>query len=187
MPARRVYGEGSYAHYVTFSCYKRRKLLKPDTCTRIVLGCLAAQLRRQNAVCAGFCIMPDHVHAIIWFWEEHRISLFMNKWKDVSSLRIAATYARDYPEYWSKLPHGDPVWQDRYYDFNIHSELKLGEKLEYMHNNPVKAGFVSDACAWPWSSARFWLQGKSVGVPIAWPGQRTLKKVDVSLPRQDGI
>jgi hypothetical protein len=26
---------------------------------------------------------------------------------------------------------------------------------KYVEANPVKAGFVSDAKAWPWSSARF--------------------------------
>ena len=37
-----------------------------------------------------------------------------------------------------------------------------------MHTNPVKAGFVERAVDWQFSSARYWLLGKSVGVPIRW-------------------
>jgi putative transposase len=170
MTQRRVHTEGTYAHFVTFSCFNRRNLLHPDNCKRVVLGCMAAQLKRQSGKCIGFVLMPNHVHALIWFPEENQSSVFMNKWKDGSSSKIAGIYQRSFTKYWSKLPANDPVWQKRYYDFNIYSEVKLREKLEYMHNNPVKAGLVKDACDWPWSSARYWLQGKSVGVPIGWPG-----------------
>jgi putative transposase len=41
-------------------------------------------------------------------------------------------------------------------------------KLEYMHQNPVKAGLVAMPCDWPWSSARYYESGRPVGVPVAW-------------------
>ncbi len=44
------------------------------------------------------------------------------------------------------------LWQPGFYDFNVHSEEKLLEKLNYMHNNPVKAGLVSSPCDYEWSS-----------------------------------
>jgi hypothetical protein len=40
------------------------------------------------------------------------------------------------------------------------------EKLEYMHMDPVHAGLVEKAPDWPWSSARQYLLGRSVGVPV---------------------
>jgi putative transposase len=42
----------------------------------------------------------------------------------------------------------------RYYDFNVYSEAKVREKLEYMHFNPVKRGLVYEGIDWRWSSAR---------------------------------
>jgi hypothetical protein len=33
-------------------------------------------------------------------------------------------------------------WQARHYDFNVVSQLKVREKLRYMHRNPVKRGLV---------------------------------------------
>jgi len=43
-------------------------------------------------------------------------------------------------------------WQARFYDFNVFSEKKKKEKLEYMHSNPVTRGLVEHPRDWPWSS-----------------------------------
>lgn len=48
------------------------------------------------------------------------------------------------------------VWQRRFYPFNVYSEEKRLEKLNYMHGNPVKRGLVSSPDQWPWSSFRFY-------------------------------
>ena len=43
-------------------------------------------------------------------------------------------------------------WQARFYDFNVFTEKKKKEKLEYMHGNPVLRGLVGHPKDWPWSS-----------------------------------
>jgi putative transposase len=48
------------------------------------------------------------------------------------------------------------VWERRYYPFNVCSEQKLQEKLDYMHANPAKRGLVRSPEEWPWSSFRFY-------------------------------
>ena len=47
---------------------------------------------------------------------------------------------------------GAHFWQRRFYDFNVWSEKKLKEKLEYMHANPVQRKLVEHPKDWPWSS-----------------------------------
>ncbi|MFO8100645.1 MAG: hypothetical protein R6U37_00535 [Dehalococcoidia bacterium] len=44
------------------------------------------------------------------------------------------------------------VWQKGFYDFNIYTESKFREKLDYMHSNPVKAGIVKHPADYHWSS-----------------------------------
>jgi hypothetical protein len=54
---------------------------------------------------------------------------------------------------WPMLsPAIQPVWQKRYYDFNVFSDHKRIEKLRYMHRNPVKRGLVEKPEDWKWSS-----------------------------------
>jgi hypothetical protein len=38
--------------------------------------------------------------------------------------------------------------------------ITLGEKLRYMHRNPVKRGLVGSPEQWKWSSYRFYLLGE---------------------------
>ena len=169
MPKRRVYDDERHAQFITFSCYKRRKLLDHDRAKKIVIGTLGSQLATHYGLCIGFVIMPEHVHCLVWFDEPGHLSPFMNHWKDQTSLKIKNLYQRELTQYWSTIDETDPAWQARYYPFNVFTEKKLVEKLDYMHLNPVRRGLVSRAVDWKWSSARWYLERKPVGIPIRMP------------------
>jgi putative transposase len=47
------------------------------------------------------------------------------------------------------------VHPSRPYDRNITDAGTLLTMIEYIHNNPVRRGLVSQATDWPWSRARF--------------------------------
>ena len=110
--------------------------------------------------------MPDHVHALVWFSETGQLSRFMHGWKRKSSFRIRERHRREQLRYFEGFGQGDRFWQKQYHSFEIYSAGKLEEKLNYMHLNPVRRGLVACAVDWRWSSARWYLQGRSVGVPI---------------------
>jgi putative transposase len=42
------------------------------------------------------------------------------------------------------------------------------EKLDYMHLNPVRAGLVTRAVDWRWSSAGYYVNGVDVGIALEW-------------------
>lgn len=169
MSGRKVYDDEKHIHFVTFSCYKRRKFLQHERAARIVIGNLGSRLARHNGICLGFVIMSDHVHALIWFPETGQLSPFMNEWKNQSSIALKVLLRTEFPNYWATIDDADPIWQRRYYDFNIWTRQKVEEKLDYMHLNPVRAGLVKRAVDWSASSARWYLEGQSVGLPISWP------------------
>ena len=169
MTTRPIYDDELHVHFLTFSCYKRRNLLYPDRAKRIVIGTLGSRLAIQNGMCLGFVIMPNHVHAIVWFDAPGQLSLLMDQWKTQSSIQIKDHFRREHPTYWKIVESDDAVWQPRYYDFNVITADKLEEKLAYMHANPVRKGLVQSPCDWPWSSARWYLQQKPVGLPIRQP------------------
>lgn len=163
---RRIIDEQLYAHYVTFSVFRRRRLLDHDHPKRVLLGVLNEELQRHQASCIGFVVMPDHVHAIVWFATPGRLSRFMHGWKRKSSFHIRGWYRRKAPRYFEEFGEGDRFWQPKYYSFEIYGRSKLEEKLRYMHENPVRQGLVQRATDWKWSSARWYEWGRSVGVPI---------------------
>lgn len=170
MAERKIYDREGHAHFVTFSCYRRRHLLDHDHAKRCVLGALSAQLRRLRGRCVGFVVMPDHVHAVLWFALPGQLSEALKQWKRMSSIRIKELLCGRLPNYTSTIDRTEPVWQAKYYGFNLYSPAKVEEKLTYMHLNPVRAGLVERAVDWPWSSARWYEERRTVGVPITWLG-----------------
>ena len=121
---------------------------------KVVLGVLNSQLAKQRGRFVGFVVMPDHVLLIVWFPANDQVSYFVKQWKQRSSIQIQRLLRANFISYARTIEWDDPVWQARFYDFNISSAKKLLEKLQYMHQNPVEEGLVLRATDWWWSSAR---------------------------------
>jgi REP-associated tyrosine transposase len=53
------------------------------------------------------------------------------------------------------------LWQEGSHPQLIQDDGMMRQKLEYLHNNPVKRGYVDDPTHWRYSSARnyAWLPG----------------------------
>lgn len=133
-----------------------------------LLELLAQKLAQYRGLCSGYVVMPDHVHAIVWFEELTELSRFMKSWKQTSSIKLKRMLRGVAPKYADKIPPSDPFWQSKYYPFNLYSQKKAEEKLDYMHMNPVSAGLVEQPVDWNSSSARYYLLGEPSVVPLEW-------------------
>jgi putative transposase len=166
MPKRQVIDLPGGFHFVTFSTYQRRQFLAPERTRTIVVEVLQTCLETHQASCHGFVVMPNHVHAILSVAPEATIASFLQAWKKTSSYRIKRFYVQELTKYRDLCPDDCPIWQAKFYDFNLESDEKFNEKLDYMHNNPVVAGWALTILDWAWSSARFYELGENVGVKI---------------------
>ena len=125
--------------------------------------------------------MPEHFHALIWPAAEANPWQIMQKLEDRSALFILKNLRENVGYAWRQkmlarvtLPptvHHDAhfrVWQRKFYHMNICSPKKRDEKLNYVHNNPVKRGLVKHPGDWPWSRRRggfyFWKDGSILGM-----------------------
>jgi len=132
------------------------------------LETLQEHLISHQGKCSGFVIMPNHVHAILFGDADYNLSRFIQFWKKTSSYRIGLFYREYMEKYREFCPQECPIWQPRYYDFNIESDKKHNEKLDYMHANPVVAGLCEAESSWLWSSARFYERHEGVGVTLSY-------------------
>lgn len=79
-------------------------------------------------------VMPDHVHLILITKNDNTLSQIMKGIKGKSAREI------------NKVRNAKgSIWQDESFDRIIRDENELLEKLNYMLNNPVKAGLADDA------------------------------------------
>jgi REP element-mobilizing transposase RayT len=92
----------------------------------------------------AWCIMPNHVHVLI----EPMVSLstIVQSWKSFTG-RWAMKYGA---ELGLRAPG---FWMPDYWDRFIRDEQHLRSVIDYIHNNPVKAGLCENEGDWPWSSA----------------------------------
>jgi putative transposase len=162
-PLKRYYGRDDL-HFVTFSCYRRRPYLGTARARNSFVTILGKVRSKRNFLLLGFVVMPEHVHLLISEPRgsnpskvlqvlKQQVSRALRKKRKVAptgqlSLKFAAVQGEE-----------KHFWQRRFYDFNVWSERKFWEKLEYMHANPVKRGLVLHPKDWPWSSWAYYAKG----------------------------
>jgi putative transposase len=144
----RWYG-GHDLHFITCSCYRRGPELGTGERRDLFLRVLERARQKYRFVVIGYVVMPEHFHLLMTEPEVGDPSVVMKVVK----------------ERFTKLLHRGgvrtgPIWQKRFYDFNVCSTEKRVEKLRYIHRNPVKRGLVMAPEDWNWSSFRAYAYGE---------------------------
>jgi putative transposase len=113
----RWYG-GHDLHFITCSCYRRRPQLDSGERRDLFLHVLERARQKYRFVVIGYVVMPEHFHLLITEPEVGNPSVVMKVVKE---------------RFTKLLHHGGvhtgPIWQKRFYDFNVCSTEKRVEKL----------------------------------------------------------
>jgi putative transposase len=92
----------------------------------------------------AWCVMPNHAHAIIETGELWPLDRIIHSWKSYTSHEANKLLQRS-GEFWFREYH------DRY----IRDGEHLRNAIDYIENNPVKAGLARFKEEWRWSSAKW--------------------------------
>jgi len=121
--------------------------------------------------------MPTHIHAVLWPEENAKLSNIVRDFKRFTSRALSREIKQrneqHYLRIFSKARQNNraqdvskyQVWQEGYHPEAIFTSKFAREKINYIHNNPVKAGFVSQPEDWEYSSARKYLRGEETYPP----------------------
>ena len=135
----------------------------------ILIDSLKHLIVEHTAGLIAYVIMPNHIHLIISLPEGESISDFMRDFKRHTSSKIREQLTGE-----NKNSIIDKLtslggtgkfrlWMDRFDDLIVTTQKVLEIKINYIHNNPVKAGLVENMTDWKYSSARnYYLDGHSV-------------------------
>ncbi|MBZ0271432.1 transposase [bacterium] len=103
----------------------------------------------------AWVIMPNHVHRLVEMIPPHLLAGVIWSWKSYTAKKINAVLGRS-----------GQVWQAEYWDRFIRNEAHFKNAVEYIHENPVKAGFVDRAEDWRWSSAALYAAGETQALVV---------------------
>ncbi len=115
----------------------------------------------------GYCIMTNHIH-LIFQSESGNATGLIRDFKTHTSkkiLTILKMNSKESRKEWMldffKLAgeknsnvSNMQFWQQHNKPIELWSNKVIDQKLDYIHENPVKAGFVGEAVDWKYSSAR---------------------------------
>jgi len=87
---------------------------------------------------------------------------------------------------WDGAQHG--VWQDSFKSLALWSTWLIWQKINYIHNNPVKAGLVKSAADYKWSSFRAFYHQSDEPLPVDrdWWWPEDVKKLQLAMSEQAG-
>jgi REP element-mobilizing transposase RayT len=133
---------------------------RPDT-AQIVLDSWSFLQQQKRLNLFGYVILENRLHSIA---SAHDLSKELKAFKSFTARRVLdlleALGVRvlldqlAYHKARHKVESRYQLWQEGSHPELIQDEEMMLQKLEYIHNNPVKRGYVDEATHWRYSSAR---------------------------------
>jgi REP element-mobilizing transposase RayT len=108
--------------------------LKVPQVAQVVADTLQKFASKRYALLA-WCVMPNHVHAVLQPLGKHDLPEILHSWKSFTSHAVG-----------KMLGTTGQFWAEEYYDHLIRDDEDLYHAVEYAWNNPGKAGIEN----WAW-------------------------------------
>jgi putative DNA methylase len=102
------------------------------------LQCFNGQRYQLHA----WTVMPNHVHVLFTPNTGESLSQLLHSWKSFSANKANSVMGKT-----------GSFWQREYFDRAVRNEEHFAAAIEYIHNNPVKAGLCQSPADWLFSSA----------------------------------
>ena len=103
----------------------------------------------SNSKLVAYCVMSNHAHILVYTEDIREISLFMKK--------VNTAYAIYYNKNEERVGY---VFANRYYSQSIKNERHLLTCIQYIHQNPVKAGLANLPIEYKFSSFKDYYKNK---------------------------
>ncbi len=123
----------------------------------------------------AFVIMTNHIHLIISSSNSHQITDTIRDFKKYTSRELikCIKVSPESRKVWllkkfafaaNRIKNGVnyKVWKDGFHPIELFNDKMIDQKLEYIHNNPVKEEIVIDAEDYKFSSAGYYAGGEGL-------------------------
>ncbi len=156
-------------YFITSTIIENIPLFCNETMFNILIDSFKYCRNEKGLKLYAFVIMDNHFHSIVS--SENLINIIRDLKRHTAKMIIKeintmnSSWLLNQIEYWKKeYKRGShyQIWQEGYHPQQIISEEMLMQKIEYIHNNPVKRGLVERGEYWKYSSARNFLGDNSL-------------------------
>lgn len=166
MSSKYKVGDSAIPHFVTFTTVGWVDVFTRELYKEIFIDSLRFCQQLKELVLHAWVIMPNHVHLIISS-NTTRLEFIVRDIKKFTSKKIITAISENRSESrkeWmlnlfgyagrSNANNKDfQFWKQEYHPVELNTNEKTRQRVDYLHENPVKAGLVWDPWHYKYSSA----------------------------------
>jgi len=165
MRSRYRVNEPGMAHFVTSTIVEWLPVFTSGACCDILVSSLEYCRKHKDLQIHAWVILDTHFHAIL---AAPDLPVVLHHFKTFTAKQIVQQLPSEGRDWllnqfrYFRAPHKPTeyqIWQEGDQPKAILSDEIMYQKLEYLHYNPVKRGWVSSPEHWRYSSAHEWLSG----------------------------
>jgi putative transposase len=163
---------GFNCFFITTSIFNKvEHLFLDEEICKIILENFTFYNKKYKAKLLAYVLMSNHIHFIIWFDKEEKeespLSVYIRDFKKYVATQIINYLEKNNSQLLHKfisLEKGQKyqIWEENFDSVHLYTRKVCEEKIDYIHDNPVKAGLVMSREDYKYSSATFYLSDKVV-------------------------
>ena len=172
--------EPTYPHFITCTIIHWLPIFTRKESVQIIIDCIKFLQEKDNLKIYAYVILENHLHMVVPSKDLHKT---MQSFKQYTAKQILEMLKKENVKtileqmmFYKKANHREKtyqVWEEGYQPKLIQDDKTMSEphspkskimgedceknfvqKINYIHNNPVKRGYVDEAKHWRYSSSR---------------------------------
>jgi putative transposase len=159
----KIHGDGLY--FVSFSVVGWLDVFTRRIYQEILIDSLQFCQTNKNFKLYSYCIMPNHMHfiansengsltSVLRSFKSHTAKELMKAIKENPKESRKDLFMHQFGYYGKKNKNAElQFWKHDNHPIYLYSNEMIDQKMNYIHENPVVAGFVNEAQEWRLSSA----------------------------------
>jgi len=165
MPTKRIHQtqDGQTIYFLTITVIEWIDIFTKPSYFKAIVDSLKYCQKNKGLLLYGFVIMTNHIHLLAQSDKKHNLSDIIRDFKHYTTLEIKRLLIKDKRQYILRLIKHSfskkenqkfQIWQRENYPELIESIKFFEQKLNYIHDNPVRKNYVQKPEDWLYSSAR---------------------------------
>ncbi len=167
--------DGIYIYFVTFTVVDWLPIFTRPEPIEIVNNSLQFCHANRQLRIHSYVIMPNHIHLIISDenYDNERLGKTLVDFRKFTGHKLADYIDANLSESLAQSIRANQltdrirqIWKSGWHAEALSTEKFLTQKVNYIHENPVRKGLVKLPEHWPHSSAGYWINGDEPEIPI---------------------
>lgn len=172
MPHRFKVHDPAYPHFITSTVLHWIPVFCRSDYFEVLVDSFRHCIANRGLLVHAFVLMPNHFHAICSQMDGDLVGVIRDI-KRYTSHQLTQMLERDGRNVWLRAMQRAAsdgakarLWDEGFHPEQIHSEGFRQQKIDYIHANPVRAGYVEQPQDWKYSSAGLYYEDRKPVIPV---------------------